>query len=449
MRWTATLILMLCAAALVVAAWWIHESDPDRRRRIESTPLVAIDQLPRDEVDRIELRVEGEAPLEFQRENGQWWMTVPFRHAAQYTSMLELIEAALTTRIVDRIEQIEEGDLARLSLQPPRGTIVYSAGGRTIQIELGQSGLGGRAYIRLDGGDHVLIVDDALPRKVFQDNPVRWREHALFPGADIEVDRIERTVGDNEVVFERSGRAWSIVQPIQTRVDAEAMGTHAINLARAAWTDVLMDQPDDLATYGLDPPVARLSITRNGETQVLLVGDRLGSASQDRSAMIEGVPVVLSLDGRTVASILPDPATLIDHRASRVRPADVKTIEIEGPSGTFRLQRSLEHWVAPGHDDQEVPPERVEELLQSMTTLRATEVELRDDYPSELERARVTFLGFDGSPLDTVRLLREQPETGKWAMENGDNVLRVHPEFLVLHLRPVDYGLVPAPVPTP
>lgn len=449
MRWTATLILVLCAAALVVAAWWIHESDPDRRRRIEATPLVAIDQLPRDEVDRIELRVEGEAPLEFQRENGQWWMTVPFRHPAQYTSMLELIEAALTTRIVDRIEQIEEGDLARLSLQPPRGTIVYSAGGRTIQIELGQSGLGGRAYIRLDGGDHVLIVDDALPRKVFQDNPVRWREHALFPGADIEVDRIERTVGDNEVVFERSGRAWSIVQPIQTRVDADAMGTHAINLARAAWTDVLMDQPDDLATYGLDPPVARLSITRNGETQVLLVGDRLGSASQDRSAMIEGVPVVLSLDGRTVASILPDPATLIDHRASRVRPADVKTIEVEGPDGTFRLQRSLEHWVAPGYDDQEVPPERVEELLQSMTTLRATEVELRDDYPAELERARVTFLGFDGSPLDTVRLLREQPETGKWAMENGDNVLRVHPEFLVLHLRPVDYGLVPAPVETP
>ena len=449
MRWTATLILVLCAAALVVGAWWIHESDPDRRRRIESTPLVAIEELPRDEVDRIELRVEGETPLEFQRENGQWWMTAPFRHAAQYTSMLELIEAALTTRIVDRIEQIEEGDLARLSLQPPRATIAYSAGDRTIQIELGQSGLGGRAYIRLDGGGEVLVVDDALPRKVFQDNSVRWREHSLFPGADIEVDRIERSVGDNEVVFERSGRTWSIVQPIQTRVDAEAMGTHAINLARAAWTDVLMDEPEDLATYGLDPPVARLSITRNGETQVLLVGDRLGSASQDRSGMIEGVPVVLSLDGRTVASILPDPATLIDHRASRVRPADVKTIEIEGPDGTFRLQRSLEYWVAPGYDDQEVPTERVEELLQSMTTLRATEIELRDDYPAELERARVTFLGFDGSPLDTVRLLREQPETGKWAMENGDNVLRVHPEFLVLHLRPVDYGLVPAPVETP
>lgn len=449
MRWTATLIMVLCAAGLVVAAWWIHESDPDRRRRLEATPLVSIDELPRDEVDRIQLQVEGEEPLEFRREAGQWWMTVPFRHAARYTSMLELIEAALSTRIVDRIDRIEDGDLARLSLQPPRGTITYSAGDRTMQLELGQSGLGGRAYVRRDGGGDVLIVDDALPRKVFQDNPVRWREKALFPGVDIEVDRIERNVGDNEVVFERSGRIWTIVHPIRTRVDAEAMGMHAINLARAAWSDVLVDQPDDLAAYGLDPPVARLSITRDDETRVLLVGDRLGSTGQDRSGMIEGVPVVLSLDGRTVASILPDPATLIDHRGSRLRPADVKTIEIEGPDGTFRLQRSLENWVAPGYDDQEVPPERVEELLQSMTTLRATEVELRDDYPAELERARVTFLGFDGSPLDTVRLLREQPDAGKWAMENGDNVLRVHPEFLVLHLRPVDYGLVQAPVETP
>ena len=449
MRWTTTCIMLVVAGAMVALAWWIHESDPDRRRRIEVVPMVSSAELPRDEVDRIELRIEQEQPLVFQREDGDWWMTSPFRHAAEYSSMLALIEAAISTRIVDRLEAVDEEDLARLSLLPPRGRVVYSAGDRVVELDLGQSGLGGRAYARRDGGEDVLVVDDALSVKIFNDNPVMWRERSLFPGVDIEVDRIVRSVEDNEVVFERSGGAWAITSPISTRVDSEAMGTHAIDLARATWSNVLLDQPEDLAAFGLDPAVARLAIERDGESMVLLIGERLGSAGQDRAAMIEGVPVVLSLDGRTVASLLPDPVTLVDHRASRVRPADVKTIEIERPSGTFLIQRALENWIAPQFDDAVVPPDRVEELLQSVTTLRATEVELRDTYPSELEQARVTLLGFDGAPLDTVRLLREEPDSGRWAMENGDNVLRVHPDFLVLHLRPVDYGLAAPPEETP
>jgi hypothetical protein len=258
---------------------------------------------------------------------------------------------------------------------------------------------------------------------------------------DIEVDRIERVIGDKHVVMERDGRHWRLTSPIQTRIDDEAMGLHMIELARARWVDVMLDQPEDLSSFGLDAPPARMEITRNGETRVLLVGDRLGGSDQDRSAMIEGVPAVLALDGRTVASILPDPATLIDLRASGLRPADIKTIEIHGPGGQFQLQRSLETWVAPDHDDQEVPSELVEELLHATTMLRATEVEIHDAYPNDLEQARITFLGYDGSPIDTVRLLREQEHSGRWAMENGDRVLRIHPEFLVLHLRPSDYGL--------
>lgn len=439
MRWTTTLITICAAVALVVLAWSLHDASQSRSHGDESVPLATREALPRDAVDRIEVRFDEETPLVFRREDGVWWLVEPFRHAASYSSMLSLIEAALTTSIVDRIE---DGDLARLSLDPPRARIVYGVGDRRVGVDIGQTGLGGRAYVRRDGDPEVLVVDDALPTTLFNANPVMWRERTIFPGVDIESDRIERSIADNAVVLERSGRDWTIVHPIRTRVDAEAMGTHAIDLARAAWTQVLLDEPEDLSSFGLDPPVARLTVTRGDETRTLLVGDRLGGSSQDRAAMIEGVPVVVQLDGRTVASLLPDPVTLVDHRASRLRAADVKSIEIEGADGTFRLERSLDRWIAPGFGSQDVPAERVEELLQSLTTLRATEVELRDAYPSELERARITMLGYDGAPLDTVRLLREQPDSGRWAMENGDNVLRVHPEFLVLHLLPGDYGLV-------
>ena len=105
-----------------------------------------------------------------------------------------------------------------------------------------------------------------------------------------------------------------------------------------------------------------------------------------------------------------------------------------------------DHWISPDNDGREVPTQLVEELLNALTTLRATELEVRDVYPVELERARVTLLGFDGSPIDTVRLLREEVDSGRWGMENGDRVIRIHPEFVELHLLPGEYGL-PAPTP--
>ena len=441
MRWTTTLITVLSAAALVFVARRVHDSVPKGSRVSDPVPLAMPAELPRDGIDRIEVRFDQEPPLVFTREADAWWQTEPFRHAASYSAMLSLIEAALKTRVVDRIDSMEEDDLERLSLNPPRASIAYGVGERGVRIDVGQTGLGGRAYVRRDGRPEVLVVDDALPSTLLDANPVLWRERTLFPGVDIEVDRIERSVGDNAVVLERSGRAWAIVDPVSTRIDAESMGTHAIDLARAMWTQVLVDEPDDLSSFGLDPPVAKLAVTRDDRTRVLLIGDRIGGATQDRAAMIEGVPVVLQLDGRTVASLLPDPVTLVDHRASKLNGADVKSIEIDAPAGVFRLERSLDRWVAPDFDAQDVPRDRAEELLQAITSLRATEVEIRDGYPAELERARITLFGFDGAPLDTVRLLREQPDSGRWAMENGDNVLRVHPEFLVLHLSPVDYGL--------
>ena len=54
--------------------------------------------------------------------------------------------------------------------------------------------------------------------------------------------------------------------------------------------------------------------------------------------------------------------------------------------------------------------------------------------------ATITLHGFDAMPMDTVRIARD-PQTRKWAIENGDDVLRIFPETLSLRLRPGDFGL--------
>ena len=56
-------------------------------------------------------------------------------------------------------------------------------------------------------------------------------------------------------------------------------------------------------------------------------------------------------------------------------------------------------------------------------------------FPTEMAVANVTFLGWDGRPIDTVRIARE-PEAGRWALENGDGVLRILPASTVMTLDP-------------
>ena len=120
----------------------------------------------------------------------------------------------------------------------------------------------------------------------------------------------------------------------------------------------------------------------------------------------------------------------------RIRTADAEV--------TF--DRDLDRWVAPDFAGRGVPAAMVDELLATVTGTRAPELELRP-YPQELEVALIMMSGFGGGPLDTVRIARD-PDTGNWAFENGDHVLRIFPASMQLRLLAEDYGLQPPPPPS-
>ena len=159
--------------------------------------------------------------------------------------------------------------------------------------------------------------------------------------------------------------------------------------------------------------------------------------------MVEGRDVVVRIPDVVLQALFQRPEQLAAATASGVIAADVKTLRIDGPAGEFRLQRDLDRWIAPDHGGVEVPRELVEQLLETLTQVRATEVEMRP-YPRDLEVAMVTMFGYAATPMDTVRIAREPAEEtgeGRWALENGDNVLRIFPPSLQLRLIPRDFGL--------
>ena len=151
------------------------------------------------------------------------------------------------------------------------------------------------------------------------------------------------------------------------------------------------------------------------------------------------------LDEQAQKSLVPSAALFVDPTGTAVTRPDVGSLEVGPTDGSdFTLSRDFDRWMLEFNDDDrgsvEVPRQAVESLLGQLTSARASEIEFLD-YPTELEYAVVILFGLDGLPLDTVRVIRD-PNDGRWALENGDGVLRIFPASLQPALRPQDFGVI-------
>lgn len=467
MRLASTIIAVLLAAAGVSTMLYTARHDTGRGGVAGPKRLFQPADLPVDEVDRITIARASETPLVFQRTGPDWSQVQPFAHPMDPFSIRQMAVAARELEVVDRIPPDALGSdqsLATLQLAPPASEITYQWPGGSMTLELGRRSVAGRAYLRRKGDDAVCIVNQKLHERVLDMNPMEWRDRRIFQHAGADSDRIEMRNGESKMALRREGRKWMMTEPVRTRVDAQNLDAFLQALGRATVADYILDVKDDkeLANFGLAKPVVALSVittpqspapaASNGTsasapaatnsasiTETLFVGQPRSAASLDRFGMIDGRPVVVSLSGPVLAALFRGPENLASPTGSGVNPADVKSLVIHTANEEFKLERDLDKWRAPGKDNVEVNPAQVQELLDQLCTLRAPSVELKA-YPRDLELATVTFFGFNGKALDTVRIAQEKDKPAT-ALENGDNVLRVFPQGLKMRLAAADFGV--------
>jgi len=442
MAWKETMMMVVMAVVLGAVAFLSMDLADDSPKAGLSGPLLDRETFPIPEFNRIEL-TRGDEHWLFVREGDEWWQLEPFRAPIEGRNLMAVAERAVDLQVVDRFVPNDDLSLESLNLDSPEAMMTFGWDGGSRGFRFGRRGVAGRGYLQLDDDPVVLVINQSLHSSVLDSDPTTWREPLLFPGFDIEGRRIRRVVGDQELVLERSGRKWTFESPMKTRTDEEAMGTYVVELARANAMGVMLDQPESLSAFGLDDPLALVEIVeKDGRSRKLMIGDRVGGRTQDRYAMIEGIPSVMRIEARILAAILEDPIRLVDPRATGISSSSVKSIIIRSPGQEIALERDLDRWLATSHDDVEVPADRVEALIELLTDIPGSEVAIMDEYPRNLEVGTITLVGYDQRPLDTVRVLRETPEDGlRWGLENGDGVIRIHPTLLNVPLVERDWGL--------
>ena len=442
MNWRTTGLAWLLVILVGFCAWLVRGMTVNASVASGPSRVFADAPFEVDTIDRLAISREGGEELVFVRGPEGWRQAQPFDVAADGFAVRELL---VTLADLEQSRRFESSELpegaspAGLGLDPPLAVVEVSAGDARRRIELGRRTVAGRAWIRLGADGPILVVGDGLHAKAVEDDPRNWRSRRLFPGRS-EIDGIEIANGEVSIRLEREGRRWVMDAPVSTRADTEAVDRMLGVIDRTEHDGFIVDTPDDLDGFGLDQPVARVSIRRGEGFETLLIGSPSGLVGRGRYAMVEGVPTVLRIEETTLRGLLPPVVSFIDPVPSGISGGDVKSIEIVPRSGgSVYLERDLNRWriertevAGGGAETGFADPDTVDELLNLLADNRAPEV-IVQAFPGDMAEANVTFLGWDGQPIDTVRVARE-PDDGRWALDNGDGVLRVLPASTALPL---------------
>lgn len=458
MRVASTVVLSLLAASTLLAAWRLDRGGDGPASGPQ--PLLRSEELPIERIDEIEIR-RGDDAWRLLREGGAWRQASPFAHPIEPSAMRRLIVAAESLRSSRSLAAAElprgdDGEVVEMGLDPPLAEIAYrwSEGERRreLAIELGRRSVAGRAWLRRRGEGVVHAASAQLHDRLLADDPRNWRSRGLFGPDGAEPDAIRLLVGGSEVRLEREGREWRLLEPVSTRLDRESVQQWLDAIRRAESRGFFEDEPEDLARYGLAERADEIRLERRSgdgvEMEAVRIGGPIGPGSSDRFAIVEGRPAVVLLGEGARAALLRPVVSLIDATGSGVRPEDVRSVEIRTDAETFLLQRTLEGFVASRIGDggeviAEAPAIRevAEAMLGSLCLARAPEIAVQA-FPHEIGVGVAILRGFDGAPLDAVRIARE-PDSGRYALENGDSVLRIFPATLALPLAGREHGLPP------
>ena len=252
------LIIWLLAIAATIG-WFLRD---DAGTGVMQEQLLLADGLPIDRISEVEIEFRDGRKMTLEREGDRWKQTLPFQVGVDAYSTRQLATTAAALRGLKglRLSDPDDPRIESLGLGSPTARITWRWDDGALALDLGDRTLAGKAWVALDGDDHAWLVDSALHARLFDIDPRLWRDGALFPDAGVETRSVGIEAAGQRLVLTREPGGWMMEQPVRTRADAASIEDWLARLSRARALGYLYDQPDDLARFGLEPPIAPIEL---------------------------------------------------------------------------------------------------------------------------------------------------------------------------------------------
>ena len=123
--------------------------------------------------------------------------------------------------------------------------------------------------------------------------------------------------------------------------DATAVGSILTRLGKLEADEVVVEETDNIAQYGLDSPSRSVSVTLEGEVEPRVVD--FGATAPGGSGVYARTPTsprVYTVATFVESSFEKEPFDLRDRDVLHAKRGDVRTLEVRGPEGDYALART-------------------------------------------------------------------------------------------------------------
>jgi len=368
MRWKTTTVLLLVTVGLgaFISLYEIKQPGTEERKR----KSIRVLDLPQETITALEIDVPN-AALSLRNQDGVWRLEPDGARAD--AAMVRQILSYSSGYTAERA--LEPEDLGAYGLEPPLGTIVFTAAdGLTTTLRIGEpTPVGGNRYAMVEGRPDVYIVTAGLFDLANQDEEL-YADAFFFRPQRWEVAELRISTPEHEGVLTQEDGRWTLREPVADRADQGALSSLFNALAQTAIQRRVGPKPDEaaLAEYGLAPPEAALTARlTDGREVTVSFGRRLQTLPQFRYAMRSDEPLLYAVRPEDVEKLLPDPGALRAKAPVEFFMADVRRVSVTGPEGAWTMSREEGAGWSSESEDLVLDGLKVSKFLGTLADLRA------------------------------------------------------------------------------
>lgn len=282
---------------------------PKQVADLRDRTLLALD---REKVDTIELETrKGRTVLS--KAEDTWRMQEPEEASADQRAVNDLLWDLTSTRVKEFVDD-DPKTLKSYGLQAPPVTVrLLDQEGKplsTLTLARATKDKGKGAFVRVGESQAVYLVEARLYEELDK-GPFDFRFRQLLSFETWDVGKMELSRDGQEILVEKRKEQWELKEPQKGKAKYSAVINLLNEIKDLKWQKVVAKGPTDLSLYGLEKPVATLTLTKTD-------GKSLGTVLLGKSegklvyAKLQQKPVIYGIPSVFLESLPQDPSALAE-----------------------------------------------------------------------------------------------------------------------------------------
>ncbi len=405
-----TLILLLVAAVAATAVYFL-EVKPGKSRDEAPDKSRSAFKFSREEIAGISLTRGGQT-INLENQNNKWVITQPVSAAADESALNSLIGDLVSARIETEFPP-SGNDLKQYGLAEPAVKLeVKLKSGQTHRVELGAKAPGDvSAYAKIDGAQNIGLVSAGLLNNA--DKSLNdLRDRSVLGATQYELNSIKVASEGGSYELEKKESEWNIKTPVEAPADEGQVNSLLADLTGAKATEVVSENADDPAKYGLDKSKNSITVKlATGGERTINIGSKVDDGYYAKAS---DRPQVIKVDQAFYDKLNTKPATLRSKQFVKLNREDLTKVYIKNPNVTLVAEKKDDKWMIVEPADKKDKEASTFKILTPLES-QATEV---IDKPTAAIAAKLA------KPAAEVRLTDKNGKTTtlKISSADGENV---------------------------